>query len=127
MPMEQIYKIRRETLRRYMIEECDGKMSDLADLLDIKDTSVSRFFSVNNPKTIGEKLARKIEVTLNKPAYWLDGLTGAAFWPFPSIDIKRINSLTKQEKEKLANSIDCALQLMEPGKPPAEQDRRRKA
>lgn len=123
--MQRTYRIRRETLRRYMNEDCGGKVIELANRCGKSEATVSRLLNASDPKTIGEKLAREIETILNKPQYWLDGLSDATIWPFPSIDINRIHSLTKQQKEKLENSIEAVLQLIEPGSPPKESVRRR--
>lgn len=111
--MNVLYDIRRERLRKFMTDECDGKQSELADKLGKPPSYITRIFNNKNRKKIGEELAREIEELIKKPPYWLDGVEINPKWPFLNVDIGRVQSLSLKQKEAVGKSLDGILSIIE--------------
>lgn len=112
--MGEIYTTRRERLRQFMREDCDGSQRSLCELIEKAPSTVSRIFT--GKKNVGEELARELEVKMGKPPYWLDGFTGADSgprWPFRNIDPQRIETLSVDSREALEQTLLSALKLFE--------------
>lgn len=122
MEMSDIYRTRRERLRDIVRDKFDNKAAALARKLDVTDPVITRALG-NEEKPIGEKQARDFELKLKLPPYWLDGLNTGVQWPFKSVDINRIHSLTQDQQKNLENVIDSFVKSFENQEP--SQHRRR--
>lgn len=68
-----VYHHRRENVRRLCRDEHSGSISEMANRLDRQQSLVSRWIGkTKNPKPIGSRTARRIEVEYRKPVGWLD-------------------------------------------------------
>ncbi|AVN50233.1 MULTISPECIES: helix-turn-helix domain-containing protein [Serratia] len=73
--MKSINDIRRENLRDIINRDFDGRQVRLAERLEINANVISRWLKPatdKNHKTIGDSVARKLEIAANKPKFWLD-------------------------------------------------------
>lgn len=73
--MKSINDIRRENLRDIINRDFDGRQVRLAERLEINANVISRWLKPEGEKhhkTIGDMVARKLEVVARKPKFWLD-------------------------------------------------------
>ncbi len=71
--LERIYRVRLENLRK-LIAMHDGNKARLARALDYSPAFMTHLAGEQPLRTIGEKLARDIEVKLGLVSGWLDAL-----------------------------------------------------
>src|SRR5690625_1155040 len=69
-----IYKTRRANLRLLIEERANGNAAEFARMLDLTRSQVGQYLSdtYNEGRSIGEKVARRIEQSLGLEALWLD-------------------------------------------------------
>lgn len=68
--MKSINDIRRYNLRDIIDRDFGGTQTRLAERMEIQPNLVSRW--LKGTKTIGDSVARKIEVAARRPRFWLD-------------------------------------------------------
>lgn len=69
--MERIYRLRLENMRK-LIAAMDGNKARMARALGVDPSFVTHIAGDHPIRTIGEKLARDIEVKLGLMSSWLD-------------------------------------------------------
>src|SRR5690625_1610391 len=69
-----IYKTRRANLRLLIEERANGNAAEFARMLDLTRSQVGQYLSetYNDGRSIGEKVARRIEESLGLEPLWLD-------------------------------------------------------
>lgn len=117
MKMEEIYAIRLERFRQVLEHDYKGKQAALAEAVGKPANYVSRI--LGGTKKLGEEIVREFEDSLGKPAYWFDGRDIADGWPFATVDQKRFDALTPEQRrgieQSMARQVD-AFTIEEPPK-----------
>ena len=89
--MKSIQDVRRQNLNDMIDREFDGVQTRLAEKLGTQANLVNRW--ARGQKTIGDSVARKLEVAANKPRNWLDidrSLSQEGFQPVGPSDIGEV-------------------------------------
>ena len=100
-----IYETRRTRLRQLVVASFGGQQVRLATAIDRQPDYVSRM--LNGKKRIGEKLARIIESSADKPNGWLDTPTDNSPISYESKDLlDKLNTLDDDARAQVASFIE---------------------
>ncbi|CAI1023255.1 Helix-turn-helix [Serratia ficaria] len=114
--MKSINDIRRENLRDIVNRDFDGRQVRLAEKLGNNANLISRWLKPatdKNHKTIGDAVARKLEVAANKPKFWLDRdhMMALAAGADPAQDETEVGAIVASNLERwMSNNRDLSSQ-----------------
>lgn len=118
-----IHEIRRRNLRQLVDSVAEGNMAKFGQMIGKERSQVAQYLSptYNGGRSIGERVARSIEIELEVDVGLLDRTPGSALdnsrqsqqaskdWPLPAIPRERIESLEPAKLERLQGAIALAL------------------